>query len=77
MSGDDSFKYYPFPNTSLEKNLGERYPVPALPDEFFTWQEWMQSEVKKNKICNEEAMNATNNEKLVPISSPDVNKKDT
>ena len=35
------------------------------------------SEVKKNKICSEEVMNATNNEKLVPISSPDENKKDT
>ena len=77
MDEDDSYKYYPFPNISLEENRGKRYPVPQLPEEFFTWQEWMQSEVKKNKICSEEVMNATNNEKLVPISSPDENKKDT
>ena len=77
MDEDDSYRYYPFPNISLEENRGERYPVPQLPDEFFTWQEWMLSEVKKNKICDEETMNATNDEKLVPISSPDPNKKDT
>ncbi|MAK96960.1 MAG: hypothetical protein CL996_05635, partial [Euryarchaeota archaeon] len=77
MDEDDSYKYYPFPNVSLEENRGKRYPVPQLPEEFMTWQEWMQSEVKKNKICSKEIMNATNNEKLVPISSPDENKKDT
>ena len=47
MDEDDSYRYYPFPNISLEENRGERYPVPQLPDEFFTWQEWMRSEVKK------------------------------
>ena len=47
-----------------EENRGERYPVPHLAG----------MDVKKNKICS---VIATNNEKLVPISSPDENKKDT
>ena len=31
MDEDDSYKYYPFPNISLEENRGKRYPVPQLP----------------------------------------------
>ena len=51
MDEDDSYKYYPFRIYSLEENRGKRYPVPQLPEEFMTWQEWMQKQVKKNKIA--------------------------
>ena len=68
------FKILSISNISLE-NRGKRYPVPQLPEEFMTWQEWMQSEVKRIRFALK-IMNATNNEKLVPISSPDENKKD-
>ena len=71
MGEDESYKYYPFPNTSIDDNLGERYIVPPLSIEFDSWQEWIINEVKEKKICSEDIMEATDNEKLLPIKSPD------
>ena len=77
MGEDESYKYYPFPNTSIDDNLGERYIVPPLSIEFDSWQEWIINEVKEKKICSEDIMEATDNEKLLPIKSPDRTKVDT